>query len=339
MKQKKRKGSDEALVSVIIPSMNRRDELRRALLSVYQQEDVKKEVIVVDDASTDGTPEMILKEFHDVILIRNENHIGVNLTKDQGILRSRGDYLYFMDSDAELVYKDCLKTMVDLLATNPDIGAIGSEAYPKSEGQIEHLKKIITFNGETLSVPIRQDHYELLDASYVSTCNMMIPRDLLEECGGFDSYTVFAGADKELGYRLRCSKYRSVVDSRCLAYHYFSPKTRISNLYLSNRNRIRFVIKYYPWYVIPILPILDILSLASMRRLSSVIRRDIFVMRWISKKDISKISFVKFIFTLGFDVITSFIKAYAWNLVHLPRTLKERVSKENYLEVLRRGNN
>jgi GT2 family glycosyltransferase len=337
MHEKGRKNSNDALVSVIIPTWNRKDDLRIALASVFKQGGVKYEVIVVDNASSDGTLQMVQNKFQEVILIENERNLGTSLAKNQGFIHSKGDYCHFLDSDAELIDKLSLKTMVDLLAANPDIGCIGGEVYPNPNGTVEHKKKIITFNGETLTLSIEQSNYEMLNVGYLATCNMMIPRELMERCGGFDNFITYAGEDKELGYKVNLYGYRNVVDSRCLAYHRFSKEGRASNFYLFHRNRIRFVVKNYPLLTIVCLPFLDFIAMFSLKRFQSIKMKEIDITRWQHKQKFDKIGIVQTFLSLVLGYAVSLILAYAWNLLHIPQTVWLRFFKESYVEVLRRG--
>ena len=72
------------IISVVIPTYNRRDLLKRALLSVFAQSLLPAEVIVIDDGSTDGTDLMIAKEFPEVRYYRQEN-AGVSSARNLGI--------------------------------------------------------------------------------------------------------------------------------------------------------------------------------------------------------------------------------------------------------------
>ena len=87
-------------ISVVIPTYNRCESLRRALLSVFSQTLLPAEVVVIDDGSTDGTNAMIRTEFPEVIYYRQEN-LGVSSARNLGIQRTTGDWLAFLDSDDE----------------------------------------------------------------------------------------------------------------------------------------------------------------------------------------------------------------------------------------------
>lgn len=86
-------------ISVIIPTYNRARTIERALISVLRQTLPAMEIIVIDDASDDITPQ-ILAEFEGKIrLITNENNRGVSFSRNEGIKAARGDWIAFLDSD------------------------------------------------------------------------------------------------------------------------------------------------------------------------------------------------------------------------------------------------
>ena len=87
------------LVTVNILSFNRKDELRITLTKVFEQDYNNIEVIVVDNASTDGSPEMVEKEFPNVILIKLNKNIGI-AGWNEGFKIAKGEYVLVLDDDA-----------------------------------------------------------------------------------------------------------------------------------------------------------------------------------------------------------------------------------------------
>ncbi len=89
-----------SLVSVIMPTYNRRQTIQAAIASVQRQTFQDWELIVVDDGSTDGTASLIEGSDPRLVLIRQENR-GVNAARNAAMLRARGRYIAFLDSDDE----------------------------------------------------------------------------------------------------------------------------------------------------------------------------------------------------------------------------------------------
>lgn len=89
----------DPLVTVNILSFNRKDELRNTLTKVYEQDYKNIEVIVVDNASSDGSAEMVKKEFPDVHLIQMEKNIGI-AGWNEGFKVAKGEYVLVLDDDS-----------------------------------------------------------------------------------------------------------------------------------------------------------------------------------------------------------------------------------------------
>ena len=91
---------DNPLVSVVMPTYNSEKYIKEALESVFRQ-GVPVEVIVIDDASTDATQEVlaVYQEQKDFILIRNDRNLGVSQSRNLGVSYAKGEYVAFLDAD------------------------------------------------------------------------------------------------------------------------------------------------------------------------------------------------------------------------------------------------
>src|SRR3989344_5789604 len=114
----------EEKVSVIIPSWNRKDELKLAIPSIIKQDYPNFEIIIVDNGSKDGTIELMEKEFSNVILIKNNKNLGTSIAKNQGVATSTGQLVLFLDSDIEITHEKCISNMVKIMSEHPEIGAL-----------------------------------------------------------------------------------------------------------------------------------------------------------------------------------------------------------------------
>jgi glycosyltransferase involved in cell wall biosynthesis len=108
-----------ALISVIIPTFNRRTKVVRAIKSVLGQTHDHVEIIVVDDGSTDGTVEYLKKNFHNRIKCLCLPHSGnPNSARNRGIESARGTYIAFLDSD-DWYLPEKLEKQIHFLWTHP----------------------------------------------------------------------------------------------------------------------------------------------------------------------------------------------------------------------------
>src|SRR4051812_44468704 len=92
--------ADPVDVSVCIVNWNCRELLRGCLHSLHgRPQGVRLESIVVDNASTDGAPDMVAELFPEVVLIRNAGNVGFARGNNQAARRARGKYLFFLNND------------------------------------------------------------------------------------------------------------------------------------------------------------------------------------------------------------------------------------------------
>ena len=111
-------------VSIIVVSYNGRDFLQRCLSSIYERtQGLEFEVIVVDNASHDGTPEMVASEFPQARLVRRSSNAGFATAVNEGIRQARGEALLILNPDTELD-ANVLLPMLAYLRQHPDIGIL-----------------------------------------------------------------------------------------------------------------------------------------------------------------------------------------------------------------------
>jgi GT2 family glycosyltransferase len=112
-------------VSVCIVNWNGREMLRDCLESLLRRpQGVRLEAVVVDNASTDGAPEMVAEEFPEAVLVRNGSNAGFARANNQGAARARGRYLFFLNNDT-VVPPLALRRLLDFAEANPHVGMIG----------------------------------------------------------------------------------------------------------------------------------------------------------------------------------------------------------------------
>lgn len=116
------------LVSFLVPSYNRADLLQQCINSLLSQTYKNIEVIVIDDASTDGTEEMIRTKFGGVVkYIKNNSNRGVAYSRNLGLSCAKGEFIGLLDSDDILIKRDCVETAVNVLESNSELSIFTSD--------------------------------------------------------------------------------------------------------------------------------------------------------------------------------------------------------------------
>ena len=164
-------------VSVIIPTYNRKALLSRALRSVLAQNDAAFEIIIVDDGSTDGTREMIEKDFPSVHYFYQANQ-GPAAARNRGIERARGEWIAFLDSDDEWL-PEKLRTQLDFFENNPDFLIHQTEEiWIRNGKRVNPMKKHQKHGGWIFE--------KCLPLCLISPSAVMMHRRLFDEIGLFD---------------------------------------------------------------------------------------------------------------------------------------------------------
>lgn len=127
---------NEAKISVVIPTKNRVEVTLRSLDSVFNQNLLPNEVIVVDDGSTDETSLRIKEQFPQIILLSNENSLGGAKARNQGAEVARGDFIAFLDSDDEWL-PNHLENKIHLILEQNGDAAFGNFILAKGNSETE----------------------------------------------------------------------------------------------------------------------------------------------------------------------------------------------------------
>jgi glycosyltransferase involved in cell wall biosynthesis len=114
----------------VIPTYNRADYLPLAVRSALSQSFRDLEVLILDDASTDRSPEVVQELLHDprVKYIKHPINVGINANRNSGLARARGEYVAMLDSDDVWLDNGKLESQVEVLDADPACGLVGTFA-------------------------------------------------------------------------------------------------------------------------------------------------------------------------------------------------------------------
>ncbi len=224
-------------LSIIIVSWNVRELLRKCLTSIFYQTKIPFEVIVVDNASHDGSAEMVAKEFPRVRLIRNTKNIGFGKANNQGVKLARGEYVIFLNDDTE-IKSSALDKMVAYLAAHPDVGVVGARLL-NPDGSLQRgtarqfpdfkvlATMLLGWHSFLLHKKWLRRHY-LLDETFsrdtavdqVMGASLMTRQDLLDRLGGFDEEFWIWFEEMDLCQRYKEAGYKIQVVSQAAIIHH-----------------------------------------------------------------------------------------------------------------------
>ena len=194
-------------LSVIIVNWNTRDLLAQCLRSVYDTtSNLDFEVVVVDNASTDGSQAMVRQQFPHILLIANRENVGFARANNQAMRVSRGRYALLLNSDA-LLLAHAVQAMISLAEANPQAGIIGAQLLnPDGSFQASHTPfpnlwqefLILSGVGRMLYGPWYPSHGPQEEqgpqmVGYVEGACMLVRREAFEDVGGLDEgYFMYA---------------------------------------------------------------------------------------------------------------------------------------------------
>jgi len=171
----------EPLVTVNILSHNRNNDLRNSLLKVTGQDYKNLEIIVVDNASTDGTAEMVKKEFPAVKLIQLNRNIGIS-GWNEGFKAANGEYILVLDDDS-YPENNTLQRGIRAFQDNPELG-------------------IAAFNIFNTRMQKSETEDYLLNPYFFNGCGALIKKELIDTVGFFNELIFIYY--HELDYSIRC---------------------------------------------------------------------------------------------------------------------------------------
>jgi hypothetical protein len=224
-------------ISVVILSWNDQAYLEECLQSLMNCAKSRAvEIIVVDNASTDGTPDMVAARFPTVKLIRNRENLGFPKGNNAGIRASRGKYIFLLNSDVK-VLDGCMDALADHLDAHPDIGMIGPKILNRDMTHQSSCRRFPTlwnnfcmmnglagawkdsrfFSGEHMFY-FKGDR--LMDVDVLVGCFWAVRRPALEKFGLLDEgFFIFA---EDVDWCKRCWKagWRVVFFPGASAIHY-----------------------------------------------------------------------------------------------------------------------
>jgi GT2 family glycosyltransferase len=198
-------------VSVVVAAYNAGTTLKLCLESLRRLNYPDYEVILVDDGSTDATPQ-IGSAFPGIRYVRHPANLGLSAARNTGIAAATGEIIAFTDADCR-ADEDWLHHLVGSMLESDFAGMGGPNLLPPDDSPVA---------AAVMASPGGPAHVMLSDrqAEHIPGCNMAFFRKVLEEIGGFDPVFRKAGDDVDLCWRLQQAGYRIGFAPSAFVWHY-----------------------------------------------------------------------------------------------------------------------
>jgi GT2 family glycosyltransferase len=212
-------------VCAIIVSWNRIGPLQHCLDSLLRQDYENLDIMVLDNASKDGTIKLLKKKYSGKIgLLELEDNLGASRARNLGVLDSMGKYLLFLDSDAELLDDWAVGRMVDMLERNANLAGTSGVIYQDRECQHTWFRGACCDPYYYVDVTSHLDKERPIEI--LSTCFAVVRRDVFVKAGGFDTWYFYIHEDTDLFLRIRDMGYDYAIDENIRIYHDLSSEGR-----------------------------------------------------------------------------------------------------------------
>lgn len=235
-------------LSIIIVNYNVKAFLQNCLLSIQKAtEKIPSEIIVVDNASDDGSVEIVRKNFPQVKLIESKENLGFSKANNLGLKIAQGEFICLINPDT-IVEEDTFNEMIKFMESNPDVGLAGCKilnpdgtfqlacrrsfptpwvAFTKIVGLSKLFPKSKLFARYNLTYLDENQSYEV-DA--VSGSFMFLRREVYEKIGGLDETFFMYGEDLDYCYRVKKAGFKVYYVHSTKIIHFKGESTKRSNI-------------------------------------------------------------------------------------------------------------
>jgi GT2 family glycosyltransferase len=225
-------------LSVILVNYNMCTLLKQSLLTLIRAcRDIDYELIVIDNASTDGSVQMLKTEFQEAKLILNKHQAGIAKARNQGIEQANGEYVLLVNADT-ISGKKTIEQVVEFMDAHKDAGGVGVRMLNKRGRFLTESRTgftgawggLLKLTGLAKYFPksrlykndnnwIEDEEFATTEVDVVNGAFMLLRRAVVNQIGALDERFVMFGHDIDLSFRMRLAGYKN----------YYFPRTYILN--------------------------------------------------------------------------------------------------------------
>jgi len=245
-------------VSIIIVNWNTKDILRDCLNSIHREtQGIQFETILIDNASTDGSVEMIKKDFPQVILIENQDNRGFAAANNQGMKIAQGRYVLLLNPDS-VIEEGAIQKSISFADGYPSAGVVGIKTF-FGDGQLQQncfqyasiLNLLISTIGLRNLFPKHRlwgrerymwwDYKSVKEVDVVTGCYMLVRREVLKEVGLMDEEYFMYGEEMDWCWRINNSGWKVVFYPQAQFIHYGGISSEQNPINMRNESRKSFL--------------------------------------------------------------------------------------------------
>lgn len=247
---KKQLTDKPGMLSFIIPHWNHKQLLRDCISSIENAERISShEIIVIDNASADGSAEYIKEKFPHVLWIQNSTNLGYAKAVNKGVELSKGDFIFLLNNDVRLI-ADATEKLISLLIEHPDAGAVAPLLYyPDGKLQISCRRfptpsaLLLQFIGIDRIGPFRRwklnidEHMNTGIVQQPMASALMVKRECWDAVGPMDERFPLFFNDVDWCYRLyKYTNYKIYLCPEAKAIHHHGASANL----LGYRKKVEF---------------------------------------------------------------------------------------------------
>jgi Predicted glycosyltransferases len=244
----------DTTLSIIIPNFNGKQFLKTCLDSISKQNYSSYDIIIVDNASSDGSVQYISENYPEFALIQNGDNRGFAAAVNQGIMISSSEYIFLLNNDVELE-PDCISNLIKCIEKDKNTFAVSSKMVQYTDrNKMDDAGDEYTIFGWTRKVGDGKspDLYTTERETFSACAGAALYRkSILDEIGYFDENFFAYMEDVDISYRARIRGYKCVYCPEAVVYHIGSgtsgSKYNEFKIKSAARNNVYVPYKNMPW--------------------------------------------------------------------------------------------